>query len=526
MRSAVKRCLAVMAMAVAGTAWGQVTGTPGAPGPAPVAAPASAPSADLLASRKYAEALAAAELILQKEPGNLDQAAVKIQALLGLGRTMEALRFAVPLSGQHPERPQFRFLAGQAAFQEGMVPQAVQVWSALRSNPDPAWSLLGYRASAQALLAVGKVAEARNLVAEAMAKGAAPSLPLARLALETAPDAASALGTIDRVIASSPENKDDWSALKTIMASVQGGLFAESPAGAAPLVIPIKEKSERINIPAWGTEDQYASAVTLSSGSRVTVPVTAGGKKQWMLLDSGSDVVLLTSAFARDLGLKPVATAEYLGLGYKGAMKSGWVVVPALTVGELEFKNVPAMIIDKDTDFWKELGGILPLSMFRRHAILYDRRHEKLTLYPAGTKPESVLGGTFFSLKSLWFNGQPFVLAQIKGRPNLPCLVDTGASSTYLAAEFAQTLGVKVNSGKYANQYSQGMSGGFSSGTAEQVEIQLGAARFQLPTVLVTSLGQNDAMPCYGIVGRDILDNFQVFFDYPGNALAIKAYDR
>ncbi len=526
MRSAGKRCLAVMAMAVAGTVWGQLTRTPEAPGPAPVLATAPAPSAGLLAGRKYAEALAAAELVLQKDPANLDQAAVKIQALLGLGRTLEALRFAVPLSGQHPERPQLRFLAGQAALEEGMVPQAVQVWSALCSNPDPAWSLLGYRASAQALLAVGKEADARKLVAEAMAKGGVPSLPLARLALEMAPDAASALGTIDRVIASSSENKDDWSALKTMMASVQGGLFAESPAGTGPLVIPIKEKSERIYMPAWGAEDKYASSVILSSGSRVTVPVAAGGKKQWMLLDSGSDVVLLTSAFARDLGLKPVATAEYLGLGYKGAMKSGWVIVPALNVGELEFKNVPAMIIDKDTDFWKELGGILPLSMFRRHTILYDRRHGKLTLYPAGTKPDSVLDGTFFPLKSLWFNGQPFVLAQIKGRPNLPCLVDTGASSTYLAAEFAQVLGVKVNTGKYTNQYSQGLSGGFSSGTAEQVEIQLGAARFQLPTVLVTSIGQNDTMPCYGLVGRDILDNFQVFFDYLGNALAIKAYDR
>ncbi len=407
-----------------------------------------------------------------------------------------------------------------------MVPQAVQVWSALYPCPDAEWSVRAYRASAQAQLSIGKEAEARKLVEEALAKWPTPTQAMARLALEVTPDAAAASKVIGKVIASNPANKDDWEALGQMVASASGGFFEEAPAGDNPLVIPIKEKSERVNIPTFNEGDKYATNVTLSSGSRVSVPVSVGGKKQWMLLDSGPNVVLLTSNYAKDLGLKPVATAEYLGLGYEGAKKSNWVMIPLIKVGELEFKNVPAMIIDKDSDFWKELGGILPLSMFRHHAVLYDRRHGKLTLYPSGTKAEAVMGDKLYPQKSLWFYGKPFVMAQLKDRQNLPFLMDTGADSTYIAAEFAQDLGITVNSGKYRSQYSRGLSGGFLSGTADQVEVQLGGARFPLAQVMVTELGQGYPVPCYGLVGRNIIDNFTVFFDYASNALVMKAYDR
>ncbi len=495
--------------------------------PAPQVAPAPKGGVGLtIADGKYALALATAEAALQKDPGNLDQMTVKILALLGLGRGMEALRMAVPLAGQHPERPQIRYLAGKAAFDQGMIPQAVQVWSALYSCPDAEWAVRAYRASAQAQLSIGKEAEARKLIEEALSRWPATTQTLARLALEVAPGTAGASQIIGKVIASNPTNKDDWEALGQMVASASGDLFEEASAGDKPLVIPIKEKSERVNIPTFMEGDKYATNVTLSSGSRVTVPVSVGGKKQWMLLDSGANLVLLTSNYARELGLKPVATAEYLGLGYEGAKKSNWVMIPLIKVGDLEFKNVPAMIIDKDSDFWKELGGILPLSMFRHHAVLYDRRHEKLTLYSPGTKAEAVMGDKLYPQKSLWFYGKPFVMAQINDRQNLPCLMDTGADSTYIAAEFAQDLGIAVNTGKYKSEYSRGLSGGFLSGTADQVDMQLGGARFPLKQVMVTELGQGYPIPCYGLIGRNIIDNFMVFFDYASNALVLKAYDR
>jgi predicted aspartyl protease len=509
-----------LALLVALSSGAQVTGTP------PVAAVPPQGAAQFLDARKYAEALDAAEKELQKEPGDLGQLTLRMRALIGLGRASEALRIGLPLLGKHPQSPGLRILAGQCAFEQGLVPQAVQIWSALYASQDAEWAARAYRCSISAMLSVGKEAEAQQLVEEALAKWPAPPAELARMALETNADSVAAIKILDRVIASAPGDKEDWEALKQIVAPLKGRFFEESATGDKPLVIPLKEKSERVKVPAWGDGDKYASTVTLSSGSRVTVPAVVNGKKNWMLLDSGSDVALLTNSFAKELGLKPVASAEYLGLGYKGTMKSNWVVVPSMKVGEVEFKNVPAMVIDKDTDFWKELGGILPLSMFRHHALLYDRRHGKLTLYPSGTKAETVLGDKVYPIPSLWFKGKPFVSAKIRDRQNLYFLLDTGASSTYLAAELAGGLGITVNSGKYQSEYSRGMSGGFSSGIAEQVEIGLGTALFKLPLVQVTPIGESYAVSCYGIVGRDILDWFLLYFDYLNNTVAMKAYDR
>ena len=54
----------------------------------------------------------------------------------------------------------------------------------------------------------------------------------------------------------------------------------------------------------------------------------------------------------------------------------------------------------------------------------------------------------------------------------------------------------------------------------------VGDMQFQLPRVKVTELGQHYPVDCYGIIGRDILDLFEIYFDWSNNVLAFKAYDR
>jgi hypothetical protein len=259
----------------------------------------------------------------------------------------------------------------------------------------------------------------------------------------------------------------------------------------------------------------------------VTVPANLGDDaKRWMMLDTGADVVLLAAHTAKELGLKPVASSEYLGMGYKGAVPSDWVFIKTLRLGDFTLHNVPAMVIDKDTDFWKEMDGILPLSLFRNHGVLYDRRHGKLILYPPGTSPTAVLGDKAHLARCLWFRGQPLVESTIQSSPKRYCLLDTGSTDTFLAAELASEVGVSVNSGKYSSQRGAGLSGGFLSGTAEKVTIGVGDMQFQLPRVQVTELGQYFPVDCYGILGRDILDLFEIYFDMSSGVLAFKAYDR
>lgn len=493
----------------------------------PVEPPALVSAGRALERGAYPEALGEAEGALAKNPQDLRLQVVKVRALMGLGRTMEAVRLVVPLSGQHPEEPELRYLAGQCAFEMDMVPQAVAMWSALYGRQD-GWASEAYVRSAQALLAQGQEAKARELIGQALEKLKQPAPAVFRLALSLTPEAKSCRELVARAAAADPAGRSDWEALERIYAAAGGGrLFEEAPIERGTLEIPLKEKTERVDLPAWSEDTKWSSTVSFSSGSRVTVPAVAdGGKKEWMLLDSGANVVLITARLARELHLSPIASAEYAGLGYRGAVSSNWVLLKSLSVGGLLFQNVPAMVLDKDTDFWSELGGIVPLSLFRRHALLYDRRHGKLVLYPSGTDPASVLGDKLYPQKSLWLNGMPMVLTRILDRGDLRFLLDTGATSTYIAAEHAAELGVKVNSGKYKAQHGRGISGMFLSGTAERVDLSLGAIQLQMPVVQVTEIGESYPVQCYGLIGRDVLDNFLLFVDYPRDVLVFKAYDR
>jgi predicted aspartyl protease len=245
-----------------------------------------------------------------------------------------------------------------------------------------------------------------------------------------------------------------------------------------------------------------------------------------MLVDSGSDVVLITHIQAQAMDLKPVSSAEYIGLGYKGARPSAWVILRSLQVGDFILKNVPAMLMDEDTDYWKEMGGIIPLSLFKRHAVLFDRRHGKLSLYPPGTKPEEVMAAGVFALKSLWFRGKPFVEVGVKSAPKGFALLDTGSTTTLIAAEMAALTGVRPNTGKYSGQYASGLSGGLTTGVAEKVFLLLGTFRIEMPTANVKELEGFSEIDCNALLGRDLLDNFQMFFDYSGNTVAFKAYDK
>ena len=484
-------------------------------------------ASEALQGGQYEKALESAENALKEAPGDASLELVRTKALMGLHRYMDAAKVALPMAGQHPDFPEFRVAAGQCALQLGMVPQALQSWNALCLRDD-AWASTGAFLCGRLLLAEGKRGEAQDLVRQVMARTKNPSPCLVRFSLELDPEVAKAKALISKLKASNPRNGEEWAAMEKIYAAAgEGRLFEEEPQGEREITIPIKERSEHVNMPVFVEGEAWSQTATFSSGSRVTVPADLGDDaKRWMMIDSGADVVLLAAHTAKALGLTPMASSEYMGMGYKGAVPSEWVFIKTLRLGEFTLHNVPAMVIDKDTDFWKEMDGILPLALFRNHGVLYDRRHGKLTLFPPGTPATAVLGDKAHAARCLWFMGQPLVESTIQSTPKRYCLLDTGSTDTFLAAELAQEAGVAVNSGKYASQRGIGLSGGFLSGTAEKVTIGVGDMQFQLPRVKVTELGQHYPVDCYGIIGRDILDLFEIYFDWSNNVLAFKAYDR
>jgi predicted aspartyl protease len=508
-----------MIWAAAGTAFAQIGG--------PIPPSMSDAIEGLLDESRYEEALAAAEEGLKADPSSADFNLGKIRALLGLGRPIEAARLAVPLAGRLPDRPEFRFYAGESAFQMAMIPQAVQHWSAL--IPMPGWSEPACRRAVNALLASGKEAEARALLEQSLARFEKPPVGILQLALGLARKGEEGVLLADRLAQADPSNKEEYEALKRLYASVgASSLFEEKLDAAYPVTLPLKEKSEFRDISSltWGSGDVGTAGVTTST--RVVTPVSVNGtKEKLMLLDSGSDLCLVSPKWMAELGLQPVATAEYLGLGIQGAQKSNWVLLDSVKFGPLTLRHVPAMVISEKEDFFKEVGGIIPLSLLRHHGILYDRRHSKLVLHPSGTSPKAALGPDGFTVKSLWPYDRPFVETSVNGKPGCFFLVDTGAYATFIAAEKAKGVNVSINSARFGSQMGSGLSGAFASGVAADVTMVLGNTRLNMQTVQVTPLGGGWGMQSYGILGRrDVLDLFAMYFDYGANVVAFAPYDK
>jgi predicted aspartyl protease len=493
-----------------------------APAPPTGADKPPSPGRSLLKEKKFAEALSALEQEILKSPEDPDLHAAKLDALLALGRYTDTAKLALGLASKFPTRPEFRMDMGEAAFGMGMVAQAARTWAGLAK--DKTYGSVAVTRAIRAYCAVGKEEEARKLLTDALAGNENPAPALLRLQMVFCRTGTEGTRIAEALVKAVPDHRDEYEALRKLFAQAgDGPWMGESPAPAGPWTVPLKEKSERVEFSSlvWGS----SGSNEISTSTRVLLPATfKDGKERWMLLDSGASVAMVSRFLAKDLGLEAISTAEYIGLGERGTRTSSWVLIPEMRVGELVFKNIPAILIEDKTDFWEKTGGILPVELFRHHAVQYDRRHSKLTIHPSGTSPEVAMGAGAFGVNSLWFDGNPYVETVLQGRKGAYFLLDTGAATTYLDSRRTESLGIKMNQTRYAPQTAVGMSGSFQSGVAVDVVLLFGNTRFDFPTVHAIPLGWDNDVPCYGLMGRSILDKFSIYFDYSKNVLAFKPY--
>jgi tetratricopeptide (TPR) repeat protein len=490
-------------------------------------APKKSPGVALVDKGSYADALPLLEAELKADPQSRDLLYAKVEALSGLGHFIEARSLAMQTLFSHKEWPEFRYQAGECSWNLGQAQQAIQAWTPLFSDPD--WGDLAITKASRALRASGREAEAKQLVLGAVAKQEKPTPALLNEALDLDGTGPGCLKIIDKLIAADPPSKDDYANLRKLYSSIgDGKLLDESLSGSLPVTIPLKERSESQEFAALGMGgyNSMSNTWSLETNTSVVAPVSInGGGKEWMVLDSGTTIFMVSPSIAKANGLEPVATAQYIGLGTRGTRASNWVVLRTLTLGPLTLKNVPAIIIDKQTDFWKTTAGIFPMAALRNYGILYDRRHGKLTLYPPKTPPETALGQGIVTIPSLWVFNRPYFSVKVNDKPNVFGMLDTGADRTMVDAEKAKELGVKVNV-KYSSQSFTGMSGNFLTGVANDTIIYLGGAKMTMGTVQVTRLSGGNGLSYSVIVGRDILDLFNIYFDYQGGICAFKGYDR
>ena len=93
----------------------------------------------------------------------------QVDALLGLDGPVEARSLALSSMSMGPG---FRYKAGVATANFGHALPAIELWKPLFADAN--WAGPAYASSVQGLLAIGKEAEAKALLAEALQKVAPP----------------------------------------------------------------------------------------------------------------------------------------------------------------------------------------------------------------------------------------------------------------------------------------------------------------------------------------------------------------
>ncbi len=275
-----------------------------------------------------------------------------------------------------------------------------------------------------------------------------------------------------------------------------------------------------------------AKSAPMFAPGRVLVQARINGEKaQPMALDTATPTVLIAPKTAKELNLQRLGPGKYGGVGLTAPVSTDWVLLKELKVGPLTFKNVPALIIDEKTDYWKDTAGVVPMWMFRHYGIHYDRRHNKMTLLPPGTSQDEAFGAgnaqiPTIQIHTLWFGAEPYLETRIQSKPSCYMKVGTLTFGTYIEDRRADDLGVPQRNSGGGIPKERGLFNIFNSAVADNVTLDLGSTRINLPTVLVANLCPDCEVDCSGLLGRNILDLFDMYFDYSTGMLSLRGYEK
>ncbi|MEW5764893.1 MAG: aspartyl protease family protein [Acidobacteriota bacterium] len=455
----------------------------------------------LLEEGRYEEAAGVLGKAHRQDPGNLRIAIARTKALLEAARWPEALASAEELAGRFPDDPEAALLQGDCrlyAFDPAGAGEAYQ-----RALEDRRWGSTALTKAATVFQLRRDEEGLSRLLWGGRVEGTRVSPNVEASSARLDPESSRRVDRLRALSARLPDSEElqDELRLQEALAS-RGGTLVSFPS-ETPSLARVREIYREPSIPLR------------LNGTRDT----------WIALDTGSDSLLLNEDLIRRLNLPVLSETTAEGWGYRGRRRTHVVLVESLEAAGLHIQRLPALVNVRDSEFWSNKAGYIGLGPFLDGVVLYDRRKGRFGLWPSGTKPQTLLGERGFPLPVLWHRGVPIVPVLLQGRGPFPFLLDTGAPYTLLSSLYAPRVGIRVNSGKYGKLYGLGQSGAFTSGVAEQVRISMGPKSYDRRIIFVTDVPQRFPVPLYGILGRDILNDYRMVFDGPGGQVVLQAYD-
>ena len=161
---------------------------------------------------------------------------------------------------------------------------------------------------------------------------------------------------------------------------------------------------------------------------RVRIPVTAGGQERHYLIDTGSNMSLMSVSEARRLGLQPQSLSKRVNDAGGGYTDTHLAILPRLIAGRTELRDVPFWVMDDkpiDDDGILGIDVLLALDTLR-----WDRRGA----FEIGFPPAKF---DIFQSNICFEGWDPVIDASFDGQPGLAFFLDTGLTDSTLGPAFA-----------------------------------------------------------------------------------------
>jgi predicted aspartyl protease len=265
--------------------------------------------------------------------------------------------------------------------------------------------------------------------------------------------------------------------------------------------------------------------------NKMIMPVRINGQPANLLVDTGSNQIILDAGAAESFGVQP----SQRGLRYIRFTRINGQLLPvgfaqSLTAGGMSFGSILVALRDSshfdpaDT----RVDGVLGLDLLTRHKAVINCGTKLIFFKVDQTRQvdlSSVAAAEKFTKIPLRRegNGALTVPCSIRGQP-ARLLVDTGAFITIFHRAFLKSVGIPVEATRVSAHFPRGTAQKVSAGQINDLKIgnfKASPSKFGVTALPNFTLSQSSTK-ISGILGMDTLYNYHAIIDFDGMNLFLK----
>jgi hypothetical protein len=277
-----------------------------------------------------------------------------------------------------------------------------------------------------------------------------------------------------------------------------------------------------VNFPP-GVSNVDLHATFVGPTSLITIPITIGNRQVYFMVDSGASELSIDPAVAASLGLKSIGSTIVEGVAKEHA---GEVVIPSMDISGIRINNVVVDTIPFGSGRTPDdPAGLIGFDFIAEAVLNVDTAHHRVI----ATDPRVFTQPTGRNLEALPIrlgDRIPLISMNVGGAIAERMVVDTGSDDTLLMFGYFQRRHTGVFRDRPNHDALQSIDPtphyGFGEGIGGETDIHrtsvpyihLGRRTIAEVPVDVISGRHGFAWNVDGLLGRQILDAFDVVFDY------------